>query len=221
MWGSPVRRARHAGAAAAPSWPSAASVLPHSSLPPILDRVVSPRGPAESVPPALRLASAGWRPAALARDMEGAAGSSPERASASPAAGAARHRSPAAPPCLEAPLSRLCVGMWASRRHRACQLLLLPEQQQLVVLVRGEGLGLWHACSGTRRTAMYGRSCPLHRGTQPSRCCCCSAVRPPHSWHGWRAAQPVPLLAGCWADRQVAVCQRPLGVPACRLRACL
>ncbi len=63
--------------------------------------------------------------------MEEAVGDSPERASGLPPAG--RHRSPAAP--LEASLSRLVVGMWASRRHRACQLLLLPEQQQLVVLV--------------------------------------------------------------------------------------
>ena len=38
------------------------------------------------------------------------------------------------PRVLEAPLTRLTVGMWASRRHRACQLLLLPDQQQLVVL---------------------------------------------------------------------------------------
>lgn len=35
---------------------------------------------------------------------------------------------------LEAPLTRLTVGMWTSRRHRACQLLLLPNQQQLVIL---------------------------------------------------------------------------------------
>lgn len=35
---------------------------------------------------------------------------------------------------MEAPLTRLSVGMWASKRHRACTLLLLPEQQQLVVL---------------------------------------------------------------------------------------
>lgn len=35
---------------------------------------------------------------------------------------------------LEAPLTRLTVGMWASRHHRACQLLILPEQEQLVVL---------------------------------------------------------------------------------------
>lgn len=35
---------------------------------------------------------------------------------------------------LEAPLTRLGVGMWASRRHRECQLLLMPGEQQLVVL---------------------------------------------------------------------------------------
>ena len=45
------------------------------------------------------------------------------------------HRSPGMPPAtMEAPLTRLTVGMWASRRHRACQLLLLPAQQQLIVL---------------------------------------------------------------------------------------
>ena len=52
------------------SWPSAASVLPLSSLPPIIDRVLSPLGPAKSVPPALRLASAGWRPTARRRGRQ-------------------------------------------------------------------------------------------------------------------------------------------------------
>lgn len=35
---------------------------------------------------------------------------------------------------LEASLTRLTVGMWASRRHRECRLLILPDQRLLVVL---------------------------------------------------------------------------------------
>ena len=35
----------------------------------------------------------------------------------------------------EAPITRLAVGMWASRHHAACRLLLLPGQHLLVVLL--------------------------------------------------------------------------------------
>ena len=63
----------------------------------------------------------------------GEAAAAPAGSPAAAAAGAPAAAAAAAP--LEVPLTRVAVGMWASRRHRTCQLLLLPDQQQLVVLV--------------------------------------------------------------------------------------
>ena len=66
----------------------------------------------------------------------GEAAAAPAGSPAAAAAGApAAAAGVSAPAPLEALLTRVTVGMWASRRHRTCQLLLLPDQQQLVVLV--------------------------------------------------------------------------------------
>lgn len=46
----------------------------------------------------------------------------------------------------EVPLTRLTVGMWTSRRHRACQLLLLEQESLLVVLVRRAAAATAPAC---------------------------------------------------------------------------
>ncbi|KAL4427891.1 hypothetical protein ABPG75_001980 [Micractinium tetrahymenae] len=85
------------------------------------------------------------RAAGAGRGDEGATGglvegappmatASAEAAQPSPAAPASTTPPPGRPAVLEAPLTRLGVGMWASRRHRECQLLLMPGEQQLVVL---------------------------------------------------------------------------------------